>query len=457
MTERMHTSSFMHRDAASVACAVLALLCFSVSLATVRADPFAAGPDGAGAGADPFHSAALERFEQIFIAENLTIRLRQREGGLKGQFTYKGITYPTTAVLDAGQLRGKCESKKGPWSYVIDVTDDGGFVLETSSSRIPLTTKEFTWDSREWQSEEVTLSTVRGKGNGMAGTLQFRGAQLKWRGSTELDRLTGTAAATGKTPITFTFTQDHQGKRGTFRASDVVVALTSEPTTLELDLGEGVIMEFVYVKALKGWVGKYEVTNGQFRRYVASHSSGETRGHSLDGGRQPVVKVSFNGQRSAIDFCGWLNATRREQIPEGHRARLPTGQEWGTFAQCGDDREYPWGNEWPPPEGAGNFYDETARETFKPTEPPTGYRDGSAVTVEVERSGRNDWGIYGIAGNVWEWTSQQPSNNRRVIRGLSCFHALTKEDAKCLCLQWGNKPTQRDKSCGFRVVVMPVR
>lgn len=60
-----------------------------------------------------------------------------------------------------------------------------------------------------------------------------------------------------------------------------------------VDLGGGVVMEFIWIAALNAWVGKYEVTNGEFRRFRSGHNSGSFSGHSLNGDRQPVVQVSY--------------------------------------------------------------------------------------------------------------------------------------------------------------------
>ena len=39
-----------------------------------------------------------------------------------------------------------------------------------------------------------------------------------------------------------------------------------------------------------------------------------------------------------------------------------------------------------------------------------GYNDGFPVTCPVEKSGKNDWGLYGVGGNVWECTVKSSSD-----------------------------------------------
>ena len=163
-------------------------------------------------------------------------------------------------------------------------------------------------------------------------------------------------------------------------------------------------MEFVWVAALKCWVGKYEVTNGEYRKKEPSHDSKDYKGHSLNGERQPVVYVNFG---DACAYASWLTESDRRsgQLPEGFQYRLPSGDEWMTFAQCGDGREYPWGSNWPPRSGqAGNYCGQETKGIAGSI--VSGYSDGSAVTCDVERSWGNPWGLYGVGGNVWECTAR---------------------------------------------------
>jgi formylglycine-generating enzyme required for sulfatase activity len=215
-----------------------------------------------------------------------------------------------------------------------------------------------------------------------------------------------------------------------------------------VDLGGGVTMEFVWISALNAWVGKYEVTNGEFRRFRSGHSSGDyTRNNrtlSLNGDRQPVVQVSFE---DAEAFTQWLSG--RAGVGEhGARARLLTGDEWTAIARCGTNREYPWGDGWPPTRG--NYNDLTAREQLEFTG-IDGYRDGFAVSAPVEQSGRNEWGLYGVGGNVWEWTSEQIGSSR-VLRGASW--GPYDRDLLRVGSRGTAPPSNRLNDSGFRVLLV---
>jgi len=213
---------------------------------------------------------------------------------------------------------------------------------------------------------------------------------------------------------------------------------------LAVDLGNDVKMEFLWIKALNGWVGKYEVTNEEYRRFNADHTSGEYESQSLNGDRQPVVQVSYD---DAVAFAAWINS--RAALPEGYKARLPDGKEWLTFAQCGDGREYPWGSEWPPK--YGNYHGQEGAGSWTKID---GYNDGHPVACDVGQSGINTWGLYGVGGNVWEWTSElyDSASGARVLRGAS-WGSLNPGVLRC-SFRFYIVPSNRDYIIGFRLVVL---
>jgi hypothetical protein len=160
-------------------------------------------------------------------------------------------------------------------------------------------------------------------------------------------------------------------------------------------------MEFVWVPALKIWMGKYEVTNGEYRKKEPGHDSKDSNGDSLNGDRQPAVYVNFDDAKA---YAAWL--TQRDQAHlGGMRYRVISETEWQAAAQCGDGREYPWGNAMPPK--YGNYHGQERAGTWAKI---AGYNDVFPVTCPVERSGKNDWGLYGMGGNVWECCATDSSS-----------------------------------------------
>lgn len=150
------------------------------------------------------------------------------------------------------------------------------------------------------------------------------------------------------------------------------------------------------------FLGAYEVTNAQFRRFRPGRHSPSFRGLDLDQDDQPAVGVDA---AAAQAFVEWLSA-RPEERAAGRTYRLPTEDEWEHAARGGDDRVYPWGDAWPPPPGSGNFGGEETGRVFTHDWPFIhGYDDGFVGTAPVGHFFPNPYFLYDMAGNAYEWTS----------------------------------------------------
>jgi formylglycine-generating enzyme required for sulfatase activity len=97
----------------------------------------------------------------------------------------------------------------------------------------------------------------------------------------------------------------------------------------------------------------------------------------------PVTHVSYN---DAFAYCTWKNM------------RLPTEIEWEYAARGGlSEKLYPWGDHWEVGRTnlwQGHFPDENQM------------RDENYGLAPVDAySAQNEFGMYDVIGNVWEWTS----------------------------------------------------
>ena len=162
------------------------------------------------------------------------------------------------------------------------------------------------------------------------------------------------------------------------------------------------------------YIDRHEVTNEEYREFLVSNPSWkptaspppESNGSYLQDWSmsnyptgeedRPVAYITWY---SADAYCKWRGG------------RLPTEAEWEFAASGGLDRpEYPWGN-LPPTPTSGNW-----SET------------GKKKTTDVGEFDPNGYGLYDMAGNVWEYTSDRwpdaspnaaNSGARYVIKGGS--------------------------------------
>jgi formylglycine-generating enzyme required for sulfatase activity len=186
------------------------------------------------------------------------------------------------------------------------------------------------------------------------------------------------------------------------------------------------------------FLAMYKVTNREYRRFRPTHHVPAYRGTALDGDDLPVVNISYS---DAVAFIEWLNALPAERAA-GRTYRLPTEEEWEFAARGGDDRRFPWGDQWPPPEGSGNFADEASGKHFA-WEHLNGYHDDFLGASPVGKFWPNPYFLYDMGGDAYEWTASLyqpfPGGSRvaplparpygagmRVIKGSSWADELPK-------------------------------
>jgi formylglycine-generating enzyme required for sulfatase activity len=140
------------------------------------------------------------------------------------------------------------------------------------------------------------------------------------------------------------------------------------------------------------WTGKYEVTQGQWRRVVGPFPDRLPSAEFGEGDDLPVYWVNFD---EASRFCAALTARARAAgaIVGEWEFRLPTEAQWEYACRAGTA-------------AATSFGDRFGRDqaNFGGT-PLGGGREGLAVgrASKVGSYPANPWGLCDMHGNVFEW------------------------------------------------------
>ncbi len=164
------------------------------------------------------------------------------------------------------------------------------------------------------------------------------------------------------------------------------------------------------------YLGVYEVTRGQFRRFVDDsgyQTEAEKDGKGGWGWNEdakkfeqnprytwreagfeqtdlhPVVNVSWN---DAVAFAEWLSRK------EGKTYRLPTEAEWEYACRAGTTTRYFCGDDAEALAEVGNVADATAREKYPDWKSTIAVRDGFVYTAPVGRYRPNAWGLHDMHG-----------------------------------------------------------
>jgi len=239
-----------------------------------------------------------------------------------------------------------------------------------------------------------------------------------------------------------------------------VPALVTVPAG-EFSMGEGAQQHRFGLGEYR--IGKYPVTNAQYRRfvedggytvkhkelwlqigweYLEKNNIGkpkwwDTQPWNLD--NHPVVGVSWY---EAVAYCNWLTT----MDSQGRRFRLPTEAEWEKAARGVDGRKWPWGDA---------FENERANTRECAI--------GQTTSVGLFANGTSPYGALDMAGNIAEWCNsvhgdypyfakdgreRLESNAPRCVRGGSWRYGLSF--ASC-AHRLGFSPDDRSDYIGFRV------
>lgn len=211
-------------------------------------------------------------------------------------------------------------------------------------------------------------------------------------------------------------------------------------------------MVFTPVPRTKVWFCIWETRAQDYQAFAQATGRYWHPPRPIQGPTHPVVDRSWNDAKA---FCAWLSEKERKTglLADNQDYRLPTDEEWslavgldkeqGNTPQDKDGKvqgQYPWGRQWPPPAGAGNYAQSLGVDNYKDTAP-------------VGSFPCNHFGLFDLGGNAWEWCEDwyDLGQTVRVLRGACCYD----DDPKTLLssCRWHFEPGFTAANFGFRVVL----
>ena len=231
------------------------------------------------------------------------------------------------------------------------------------------------------------------------------------------------------------------------------------------------------------WMGKYEVTREQFRKFVEStayRTDAEKGGFSWvysgewekkpgynwlksafdQNDRHPVIHVSWNDAEAMAD---WLSEQSKGTF------RLPTEAEWEYACRAGTQTARYWGDDPDKSCAYANGADLSAQDKF-PGWTVHPCEDGHTYTAPAGTFRPNRFGLHDMLGNVWEWCEDGYSRDAygkhskrnplyreresgRVIRGGSWYSRPIL--MRCASRDTLQLPDRRGDDVGFRLIRNP--
>ncbi len=135
-------------------------------------------------------------------------------------------------------------------------------------------------------------------------------------------------------------------------------------------------------------ISKTEITAGMYRQFLTATKSADLRSFDIVQDDLPVSGISWDRAESLV---AWLS------YQTGYHYTLPSSTQWEYAARARSTKTYSWGDA--VGDGRANCTECGGAWYGKPA--PVGSFDA------------NDWGIFDMHGNVWEWTKDCVDSNTK--------------------------------------------
>ena len=206
------------------------------------------------------------------------------------------------------------------------------------------------------------------------------------------------------------------------------------------------------------WMGKHEVTQGQWKKIMGSNTSI----HYRKGDSYPVDTVSWNDTKEFIQKL-------EKSSGKKDKFRLPTEAEWEYACRAGTKTIYYWGEKDEDACLYENVMDEDGKRFFG-VDKSFPCKDGYAEPAPVGHFKPNKFGLHDMLGNVTEWCEdtfnplaymkhgpKNPINDgwstMRVVRG----NDWRSDDIYTRCAKRGSSEQKvPSPTRGFRLVREPL-
>ncbi len=144
--------------------------------------------------------------------------------------------------------------------------------------------------------------------------------------------------------------------------------------------------------------------------------------------KEPGIRIKYDGNKFSVikgyenhpvTFVSWFGANAYAQF---YGWRLPSENEWEKAARGKDGRTFPWGEEISPNianyNSSHNLFEKIFHKDITTT--PVGFFNGKNYDGYQTLDNRSPYGLYDMAGNVWQWCGDDyPNMHYRYMRGGS--------------------------------------